>query len=423
MKRPWVQIAVLCALPAITLCLAASYQYWSAFESETWFHGFVTLITGCAALVSILAIALCVYVVFDRRRIDADPAARAAEKRAGTLQIRLAEQSKEVEILSAMREVGLIVSREVDLEKILADVLEVIEGVFASSTMTIFLAKEDAGETALAPKAHRFDGATVFGGEIPADVDRTGADKAFAECMPVTMLRDGELDCAFPLVADGEILGVLKVVVPVERGEDGRAVELEKKLVKLVKHVALAIKTPTLYDRAVVDALTRLFTKRHFTGELARLFGQSARTAQPLGLIMIDIDHFKKINDTHGHLSGDIILAGVAEIVKSTVRRYDTAYRYGGEEMAVLLPEAGISEVTGVAKRIRKEIEEKEFLSDVNKKVAVTVSCGTASYIESMKKPEDLVKAADDALYKAKKAGRNRVVEAGGKKKQDGVSI
>ena len=104
------------------------------------------------------------------------------------------------------------------------------------------------------------------------------------------------------------------------------------------KPIALAISKPTLYDRAVVDSLTRLYTKRHFLEQTRLYMAQRARLGTPLSLIILDVDRFKSVNDVHGHVAGDLVLAEVARRLKKGVRGYDLVFRYGGEEMIVLSP-------------------------------------------------------------------------------------
>ena len=169
-----IELGLLGVLPLLTLALAASYQYWRAFQEETYFEGFTTLITVAAALVSVLALALAAYAVIDRKRAYADTEITRVEQHAGALQQRLAEQTGEIELLAAMREVGLIVSREVDFEKILASVLEVVAGIFESESITIYLAENteaSSGPAILIPKAHYEGNKISFGDKLPDVID------------------------------------------------------------------------------------------------------------------------------------------------------------------------------------------------------------------------------------------------------------
>ena len=130
---------------------------------------------------------------------------------------------------------------------------------------------------------------------------------------------------------------------------------------------------------------------------------------------MTDIDFFKKINDTYGHIAGDIVLKKVASIIESQLREYDTASRYGGEEFCILLPYTTIEEAKFVAERLRKKVEnEKIDISQAyseQKEVQVTISIGVSEFNEhTILNPKDLYKKADEALYQAKEQGRNQVV-------------
>jgi diguanylate cyclase (GGDEF)-like protein len=116
------------------------------------------------------------------------------------------------------------------------------------------------------------------------------------------------------------------------------------------------------------------------------------------------------VNDKHGHLTGDLILAGVARALKRGLRKYDSAYRYGGEELALLLPETILDGGLRIAERLRKQIQGRQFTSESGEKLSVTISLGVAEFESKMSAIDDLISRADQALYHAKRTGRNRVV-------------
>jgi diguanylate cyclase (GGDEF)-like protein len=155
--------------------------------------------------------------------------------------------------------------------------------------------------------------------------------------------------------------------------------------------------------------LTGLFTKRHFSLELARQCAQSRRTADPLTLLLFDIDHFKRVNDTHGHLAGDKVLSEVARTLRDNIREYDLAFRFGGEELVVLAPHTGLEEGLVLAERLRSAIAGRSGDSSGGPLVPVTTSVGVAAFSKMVQDPDALVEAADRALYRAKQQGRNRV--------------
>ena len=159
---------------------------------------------------------------------------------------------------------------------------------------------------------------------------------------------------------------------------------------------------------AVTDSLTGLFNRRYCENVLEKEFGKTARYNSPLTCLMIDIDHFKKVNDGYGHRTGDTVLKEVAEIIKSNSREVDTVARWGGEEFVVLLPQTGKESGELFASRLVKVISEHRFHGISGKQI--TVSIGFASAPDpSMDAGEKLINASDFALYAAKKKGRNRI--------------
>lgn len=158
------------------------------------------------------------------------------------------------------------------------------------------------------------------------------------------------------------------------------------------------------------DALTRTYSGRHFFEQTEKELVRSKRYGLNFGLLMLDIDHFKVVNDTYGHLTGDKVLASIASAMLKRLRKSDTIGRYGGEEFVILLPGADFTETLGIAEDIRALIEEHRVEAD-DSRIAVTVSIGAAAFGAGY--PEitinQLLKKADEALYQAKKAGRNRV--------------
>ncbi|NOX20220.1 MAG: diguanylate cyclase [Nitrospirae bacterium] len=160
---------------------------------------------------------------------------------------------------------------------------------------------------------------------------------------------------------------------------------------------------------AKTDGLTGLYNHRMFQERLAEEILRAERYKRTLFLLMIDIDHFKQINDTYGHQAGDMVLKEVAQIIKKSVRQVDFPARYGGEEFALILPEADCENAYKVGERIRQAIQSHDFQIDNGTKINITVSIGIACYPYDTKNKEELIKMADSALYYAKKHGRNRV--------------
>lgn len=163
-----------------------------------------------------------------------------------------------------------------------------------------------------------------------------------------------------------------------------------------------------IHDLVVRDGLTQIANKRRFEEEADREVGRARRYGRPLSLILFDLDHFKLVNDTHGHLCGDFVLKEIVRVTRSLMRREQVFARVGGEEFAILTPEARIKGAQVLAERVRTKIARHE-LRHREASFHVTCSFGVAELEAEMKSPQDLYEAADQALYRSKKAGRNRV--------------
>ncbi|MFH2066807.1 MAG: diguanylate cyclase [Pseudomonadota bacterium] len=159
---------------------------------------------------------------------------------------------------------------------------------------------------------------------------------------------------------------------------------------------------------AITDGLTKLYNSRYFYKQLDLEIDRLNRYNHALSLLLIDIDHFKQYNDRFGHLEGDKVLIRMGQIIKSCLRRMDTAHRYGGEEFTVILPETACDEAAFVADRIRLAIESEVFSPGSSKEITITVSVGVTEY-QADERISAFVQRADQALYLSKDNGRNRI--------------
>ena len=182
---------------------------------------------------------------------------------------------------------------------------------------------------------------------------------------------------------------------------------------ELIARVKVQLKIKILQDSlkelANTDSLTKLCNRRCMFEILTREKDRSLRTGKPLSLAMIDIDHFKKVNDTYGHSLGDKVLIEFANQLELSLRPYDQAARFGGEEFAMILPETSLEQAAQISERVRKEVSELSFADEL-KDMRLTISIGVAPFpspdIDTL---DDLIREADHALYRAKETGRNRV--------------
>jgi len=171
----------------------------------------------------------------------------------------------------------------------------------------------------------------------------------------------------------------------------------------------LEAKNVMLTKLAITDDLTKIFNRRHLMDRMIEEIACMKRYKYPVSCILIDIDYFKKINDTYGHLSGDAILSELASVLKKNIRSSDILSRYGGEEFLVLLPFTNKGGVTIVAERLRHFISEHKFSTDKGS-LSITLSMGAVSFsCTDTAEPEDIIRIVDEQLYKAKEGGRNRV--------------
>jgi diguanylate cyclase (GGDEF)-like protein len=164
-----------------------------------------------------------------------------------------------------------------------------------------------------------------------------------------------------------------------------------------------------IYRMTIIDGLTQVHVKRYLLEALDKELMRARRHLRDLSFLMLDIDHFKKINDLHGHLAGDYVLKEVARLIQQRIRRDEVLARYGGEEFAIILPETNLEGASALAEGLREKIEESRFVFQ-NETIRVTISIGVAMLLDDDRASLDLIKRADEKLYEAKRAGRNRVL-------------
>ena len=210
-----------------------------------------------------------------------------------------------------------------------------------------------------------------------------------------------------PLIAKGEIIGVINIT-----NKKGGKLFNKKDLdfiTSLANQAAIAIDNAKLYELATKDGMTKLYIYRHFCTLLENEIRRCARYKRNMSLVMMDIDNFKSINDTYGHLTGDIILKRLASTLQETVRKIDITARYGGEEFVVILPETDKIDACVIAERIRKNISKIQVKINDTETICPTVSMGVAQYTTDAQEAKELINCADTALYYSKRNGKNMV--------------
>lgn len=226
-----------------------------------------------------------------------------------------------------------------------------------------------------------------------------------------------------PVWIDGELWGVFCCFDKEKRRSGDDESEFapfgerdRQTLVHVLEFLQKDLKTAYLFEMATIDGLSQLYVRRYFDKRLEEELRRAQRFETPFSVLLLDIDFFKRFNDTYGHLIGDEVIRDVAQVIKEQIRKgVDQAGRYGGEEMAVLLPQTPLANAQVVAERIREAIETHSVTALLTLKDLphVTASIGVAAFPEHGTTPRELLQRADEGLYKAKESGRNRVCVAG----------
>ncbi len=269
---------------------------------------------------------------------------------------------------------------------------------------------------------------SILGEESPIDADRIALQVEKRKLRPKQMIMDPKATLkshlTLPLAVEGEILGCISLNSDQPNAFDAQDLQflsvIGYQMAATLKHFQ---RFSSIKNIAIYDTLTSLYNRRYFEERLGVEAQKSFYSGTPLSLVMVDIDLFKKVNDTFGHTEGDQILCKISSLLKTSVRKKDTVARYGGEEFILILPEAGLEESFVIAERIRRLVEDTPFEVG-GAQVNLTISMGISNFpSHRAKSKEELVKMADQALYDAKRGGRNKVCIYTGKSSQWTVPI
>jgi diguanylate cyclase (GGDEF)-like protein len=242
----------------------------------------------------------------------------------------------------------------------------------------------------------------------------TGESEVSFTCEHIDSTDDRPYFC-FPILAHGETVGLMTL----KAASDATTEDFEagKRLSQMcAEQISMAIANvrmrDQLHDQSVRDPLTGLFNRRHLTESLRKMITRSVKDGSPLSIVSIDVDHFKKFNDNHGHDAGDMVLRAVGSAMVQLCDGDEVACRQGGEEFMMLLPYLSKEETFDRAEKLRKTIEEITVRYGEKNLPKITISIGLAHFPDHGTMPQDLMRAADEALYEAKAKGRNQTVIA-----------
>jgi diguanylate cyclase (GGDEF)-like protein len=300
-----------------------------------------------------------------------------------------------------------------------------------SAVMGSFLAKMFPGHAGTiyttAPSRNRLDLLSAWGsaeGDAPqhftpqqcwglrrGQVHTHSTDDVSPSCEHFSVAAKYEATLCIPLAAHGETLGLLTLVHDATLQDAGE--DIRRRAEMVARQVGLTLSNirlrESLRDQSIRDPMTKAFNRRHLEAVVEMEFARAERFKRPLSIAMLDIDHFKRYNDTHGHQSGDAALIAVSQHIQSNLRGTDWLFRYGGEEFLILLSESDAADASTRLDALRASISEMGITVDGVSLPHVTVSCGVAGLDASGTTFSELVAAADEALYEAKRSGRNQV--------------
>jgi diguanylate cyclase (GGDEF)-like protein len=250
-------------------------------------------------------------------------------------------------------------------------------------------------------------------------VMQRGEDFVTADLRGDTRLRDATIGSviAFPLTCRGRRVGALIGLDRVASSREPRMALSNLRAVRvLLEPAAVALDNALLLKRAealsVTDDLTHLYNSRYLDQVLRRETKRASRSGRPLSLLFIDLDGFKSVNDTHGHLYGSRALVEAAAVIRGSARETDVAARFGGDEFAIVLPDTGSDGAFAVGERIRERLAAHLFLADDGLNMHLTGSVGVATLPDVANSAEELLAAADKAMYQVKDRGKNGILAA-----------
>ena len=312
------------------------------------------------------------------------------------------KMQKNINFHDSMKNIAKIIETQYELNYIIPLIGEMIDKFVSNHLIYIFLKKEDSNEFSLVwPSACNDE--KIYG--------LISILRSDSECILTADKKTG----VFPLISENKLFGCI-----VTKSMDGKLNDKEVDYIEqLTNQVATTINRANVYaeilKHATLDALTGFYNKRQLEERLKQEVSSSRRQHLPLSVIMTDIDFFKGVNDTYGHAVGDLVLKIVSDVIRSQLREYDVAGRYGGEEFTILLPSACLKDACMVAERLRSAVERRIIdiskLTPEAKNINVTISLGVYQ-MQADDEISDLIIKADRALYEAKTSGRNKVVSA-----------
>jgi diguanylate cyclase (GGDEF)-like protein len=337
----------------------------------------------------------------------------------------LSAMKRTVEQLAAFNEIAKALTSTLELKEVLNLVMQKVSDLLRPRNWSLILLDEDTGklyfEVAVGEGAEALKSLQLLPGEGIAGtvfstgkarlVDDVGGDPAFAPRFDEASAFRTRSVLAVPLIARGRVLGVIELV---NTPHDPHFTQDDlATLTHIADYAAIAIENARNFRRVqeltITDEHTGCFNARHLRSQLDHEVRRSQRFHHPLSLMFLDLDHFKNVNDTHGHLIGSALLKEVGELLIASTRQLDMVFRYGGDEFALMLVETHPDGAATTARRIRDAFRSRRFMQKHGLSIQLTASIGVATFPDHARTATELIRAADFAMYAAKAQGRNEV--------------
>lgn len=326
--------------------------------------------------------------------------------------------SRETEVLKVLLEVGRLIASNYPMHKVIKRISTMLRKLLETDDCSIMILDDNSRELAFAESSGltRWELANIkfslgegIAGWVAkhkkpvliADVRKDPRFKV-VEDQKRTMISM----ISAPLMVKRRVIGVVSLTT---RDESHVFTHHELELVVLLSaHISMALENNRLYEISVMDGLTNVYNRRYLEQRLSEEVAYSKRYGKPLTVCLLDIDFFKRLNDSYGHQAGDHVLKRVSGLLGQALREYDVVARYGGEEFAIILPTTPKGKGASIAERLRTTVEETDFTFK-DKDIRATISVGVSCFPEDGDNAESLIATADKALYAAKARGRNQI--------------
>jgi len=329
--------------------------------------------------------------------------------------------------LTIFHDVAKALTSSLDLDSILETIMQKMAAYFEPATWALVMLDETSGEPHYAapvgPEFHRLNDVRLKEGQSLADwVLGTGESIVFSDLRDAPEVDVATVDsriakdCAvvcLPVHTVNSIFGVIQLM-----GIDLRVYEQNELFLRTIAdYAAIAIENARAVRRiqelSITDDCTKLYNQRHLFTVLDEEVHRSARFGYEFSLLFLDLDHFKDVNDRYGHIVGSKLIAMAGQCLRENLRLIDAAFRYGGDEFAILLPQTSRDAGLFVARRILRAFHHRDWRPEPNISIALRASIGVAGYPQDAITPQEIVHSADELMYQVKQAGRDNIAVAG----------